>query len=144
MIVSGSLGAFAVPCKLAGMALADPTAKSPVRCSIGSAVGNRYLSRLVARSLKFEGRFQVQAAWAIPSNLNVIDVNGYPLTYVQRGSGVPLILVHGSTADYRVVARGGKLTILEGGVAAPTPRDWYGSVEYPMVIHCVSGVQLGM
>ena len=50
---------------------------------------------------KFEGRFQVQASWPIPSNLNVIDVNGYPLTYVERGSGVPLILVHGSTADYR-------------------------------------------
>jgi len=43
----------------------------------------------------------LQGSWPIPPNFNVIDVNGYPLTYVERGSGVPLILVHGSTADYR-------------------------------------------
>jgi pimeloyl-ACP methyl ester carboxylesterase len=44
----------------------------------------------------------VQASWPIPSDLNVIEVNGYPLTYVERGSGVPLILVHGVTCDCRV------------------------------------------
>ena len=37
----------------------------------------------------------MQDSWPIPSNLNVIDVNGYPLTYVERGSGLPVILVHG-------------------------------------------------
>jgi len=41
----------------------------------------------------------VQPPWPIPSNLKVIDVNDYPLTYLERGSGAPLIL--GATVDHR-------------------------------------------
>jgi pimeloyl-ACP methyl ester carboxylesterase len=67
----------------------------------------------------------VQASWPIPSNLNVINVNGYPLTYVERGAGVPLILVHGSTCDYRAWK-----TVLEPLAAryraiAPNLRHYY-------------------
>jgi pimeloyl-ACP methyl ester carboxylesterase len=67
----------------------------------------------------------VQVSWPIASNLSVIDVDGYPLTYVERGTGVPLILVHGSTADYRAWN-----TVLEPlaaryRVIAPNLRHYY-------------------
>lgn len=33
--------------------------------------------------------------------VKTLNVNGYDMSYVERGSGVPLILVHGSLSDYR-------------------------------------------
>lgn len=67
----------------------------------------------------------MEAPWPIPSDLNVMNVNGYPLTYLERGSGVPLILVHGATCDYRVWN-----TVLEPlaarcRVIAPSLRHYY-------------------
>ena len=38
----------------------------------------------------------VQASWPIPSDLQVIEINAYPLTFLERGSGTPLILVRHS------------------------------------------------
>ena len=43
-------------------------------------------------------------SWPIPSDLTVLEINGYPLTYAEHGSGVPLVLVHGSILDYRAWA----------------------------------------
>jgi esterase len=41
-------------------------------------------------------------AWPIPADVRCIEINGYPLAYQDRGSGTPLVLVHGSFCDYRV------------------------------------------
>ena len=48
----------------------------------------------------------VQAApkWPLPEGLKSLEVNGYDMAYQETGSGVPLILVHGSINDYRVWA----------------------------------------
>jgi esterase len=43
----------------------------------------------------------MEASWPIPSDLKVVSVKDYPLTYAERGSGTPVILVHGSVTDYR-------------------------------------------
>ena len=40
--------------------------------------------------------------WPIPPDVKWIGVNGYPMAYQDHGSGVPLVLVHGSFCDYRV------------------------------------------
>ncbi|RWA54282.1 hypothetical protein AU476_10410 [Cupriavidus sp. UYMSc13B] len=39
--------------------------------------------------------------WSLPPEVQVIRVNGYEMAYVERGQGVPLILVHGTMGDYR-------------------------------------------
>lgn len=39
--------------------------------------------------------------WELPAGVKTVQVNGYEMAYVERGAGVPLVLVHGSLADYR-------------------------------------------
>jgi esterase len=41
------------------------------------------------------------ASWAIPTGVKSVEANGYLMTYQEEGSGVPLVLVHGSLCDYR-------------------------------------------
>lgn len=40
--------------------------------------------------------------WSIPADVKWIEVNGYPMAYQDRGTGPPLVLVHGSFCDYRI------------------------------------------
>jgi esterase len=39
--------------------------------------------------------------WQIPDELKTIEVNGYEMAYLETGSGIPLVLIHGSLTDYR-------------------------------------------
>lgn len=40
----------------------------------------------------------------LPPNVKTLRVNGYDMAYMERGSGPPLVLVHGSLSDYRTWA----------------------------------------
>lgn len=40
-------------------------------------------------------------SWNLPHGVKAIEVNGYDMAYLERGQGAPLVLVHGSLADYR-------------------------------------------
>ncbi|MCK1406890.1 alpha/beta hydrolase [Bradyrhizobium sp. 76] len=44
----------------------------------------------------------VKPNWPIPSELKWEAINGYPMAYRDAGEGVPIVLVHGSTSDYRI------------------------------------------
>ncbi|MET4374874.1 pimeloyl-ACP methyl ester carboxylesterase [Bradyrhizobium sp. LB1.3] len=45
---------------------------------------------------------EVKPNWPIPSELKWEAVNGYPMAYRDVGQGTSIVLVHGSTSDYRV------------------------------------------
>ncbi|MCK1341663.1 alpha/beta hydrolase [Bradyrhizobium sp. 38] len=45
---------------------------------------------------------EVKPNWPIPSELKWETINGYPMAYRDAGEGVPIVLVHGSTSDYRI------------------------------------------
>lgn len=45
---------------------------------------------------------EVKPTWPIPSELKWEAVNGYPMAYRDVGQGTSIVLVHGSTSDYRV------------------------------------------
>ena len=38
---------------------------------------------------------------ARPAGVKTLRVNGFSMAYLERGSGVPLILVHGALSDFR-------------------------------------------
>jgi pimeloyl-ACP methyl ester carboxylesterase len=39
--------------------------------------------------------------WELPPQVKTLLVNGYEMAYLERGIGVPVIMVHGSISDYR-------------------------------------------
>jgi esterase len=44
---------------------------------------------------------EIKPSWPIPSELKWEAVSGYPMAYRDAGNGTPIVLVHGSTNDYR-------------------------------------------
>jgi len=40
--------------------------------------------------------------WPIPSGLKTVEVNGYPIAYLEAGAGVPVVVIHGMFVDYRI------------------------------------------
>jgi len=43
-------------------------------------------------------------SWKLPHGVKTIEVNDYEMAYLERGQGIPLVLVHGSLSDYRAWA----------------------------------------
>jgi esterase len=41
------------------------------------------------------------APWALPAGVKTLEVNGYPMAFLESGTGEPVVLVHGSGIDYR-------------------------------------------
>lgn len=42
-----------------------------------------------------------KAAWQLPDGVKTVDSNGYPMAYIEKGSGSTVVLVHGAMCDYR-------------------------------------------
>jgi esterase len=42
-----------------------------------------------------------QPPWAVPAGVATVAVNGYPMAYLECGTGETVVLVHGSLSDYR-------------------------------------------
>ena len=43
----------------------------------------------------------VTPTWTLPQGVSAQTVNGYPMAYTSRGSGPPIVFVHGVLVDYR-------------------------------------------
>jgi esterase len=42
--------------------------------------------------------------WPIPSGVKTVEVNGYPIAYIEAGAGVPVVILHGVFVDHRLFA----------------------------------------
>lgn len=57
---------------------------------------------VVALFLGFQSTAQpIARTWELPDGVKTATVNGYEMAYAERGSGDPVILVHGAGVDYR-------------------------------------------
>ena len=66
-----------------------------------------------------------QHDWPIPADAQSITVNGYPYAYRQAGSGVPVVLIHGSIGDYRVWTSQLAAFSKRNHVVTPSLRHYY-------------------
>jgi pimeloyl-ACP methyl ester carboxylesterase len=41
------------------------------------------------------------AQWVLPAGVKTLEVNGYPMSFLESGTGEPVVLVHGAISDYR-------------------------------------------
>lgn len=74
---------------------------------------------------------QVQRTWDLPTGVKVMSVNGYDLAYVERGQGIPIVLVHGSVGDYRswvnqMEALGTRYRVIALSMRHYYPERWNG------------------
>jgi len=44
---------------------------------------------------------QVARTWEVPAGVKTMSVNGYDMAYIEKGTGTPIIFVHGAGGDYR-------------------------------------------
>jgi pimeloyl-ACP methyl ester carboxylesterase len=66
-----------------------------------------------------------QPEWPLPPGVKTLTVNGYPMAYVERGSGPTLVLVPGSLNDYRYWTPQLETLSSRFRVVAVSPRHYY-------------------
>src|SRR5262245_35707642 len=83
------------------------------------------------------GPRSIARTWELPSGVKVAPVNGYEMAYVERGAGVPLILVHGSGVDYRYFANqmeplSAKYRTIAVSLRRYYPEPWRGEGDFSL------------
>lgn len=68
---------------------------------------------------------QPSRTWELPATAKSIQVNGYDMAYVERGSGTPLVLVHGAMSDFRYFTASMDALAKQHRVIAVSLRHYY-------------------
>lgn len=79
-------------------------------------------------------------AWTLPEGVKALSVNGYPMAYVERGSGPTVVLVHGALNDYRTWAPqleplSSRFHVVAVCLRHYYPEPWKGEGEFSLQIH---------
>ncbi len=70
-----------------------------------SNTGNLFVRVALAASLFIGGPLAAAApGWAIPDGVKTVEVGGYPISYIEAGSGVAVVMLHGAWVDHRFLA----------------------------------------
>lgn len=81
-----------------------------------------------------------QRTWDFPPGVKSLRVNGYDMAYIEQGSGVPVVLVPGTGADYRYFdAQMGpfaeKYRVISVSLRHFYPEPWDGEGEFSLDQH---------
>ena len=73
--------------------------------------------------------------WELPAGVKTLPANGYELAYVEKGSGVPIVLVHGIGVDYRYFtasmdALATRHRVISISLRHHYPERWSGKGDY--------------
>src|SRR5690349_11389317 len=64
-------------------------------------IGRRWLA-LAAAVVALAGcQSTTPLTWKLPDGVKAAEINGYPMAYMESGSGPTLVTVHGVLCDYR-------------------------------------------
>jgi esterase len=79
-------------------------------------------------------------SWDLPSGVKSLEANGYPIAYVERGSGPTVVLVHGALNDYRtwapqMEALASKFRVVAISLRHYYPEPWKGGGEFSLKRH---------
>lgn len=83
---------------------------------------------------------QQQPAWSLPPGVKSLEANGYPVAYVERGSGPTVVLVHGALNDYRtwappMEALAASFRVVSISLRHYYPEPWQGEGEFSLARH---------
>lgn len=67
----------------------------------------------------------VQVPWAIPADVSIRAVNGYPMAFQDHGAGVAVVFVHGAMTDYRYWDYQSQVFSKDYRFLAPALRHYY-------------------
>lgn len=78
--------------------------------------------------------------WELPSGVKSLPANGYPMAYLERGSGPTVVLVHGSLNDYRywtpqIESLSSRFRIISISLRHHYPEPWKGEGEFSIKLH---------
>jgi pimeloyl-ACP methyl ester carboxylesterase len=93
----------------------------------------------IAMSIQFSSA-AADRTWDVPKEARVIKVRGYDMAYRELGSGVPLILIHGSAVDYRYFAAQMEpmskyFRVISVSLPHYFPEPWRGDGEFSISEH---------
>ena len=79
-------------------------------------------------------------SWDLPPGVKSLEVNGYPLAYVEQGSGPTVVLVHGALNDYRtwlpqMEPLSSRFRIVAISLRHYYPEPWKGEGEFSLQAH---------
>ena len=78
--------------------------------------------------------------WDLPSGVKTLSANGYPMAYIERGSGPTVVLVHGALNDYRswtpqMEPLSSRFRLVPISLRNYYPEPWKGDGEFSIKLH---------
>lgn len=100
-----------------------------------------WVTALLASALAASGCTSItQPAWSLPPGVKTLEAHGYPIAYVERGSGPTVVLVHGALNDYRTWAPqieglSNNFRVVALSLRHYYPEPWKGEGEFSLERH---------